>query len=285
MSTPDQVPVPYPPHRHGSQPEPLRPPPSEPPTDSYRHNSVRIQLPGQALDVIPVAAAAESAASSGLPGGGGPIHILSGCSSFGRLVTQEDNAATVAALHDHLNIRGWTWHRAALMPPGREWIETGAAIRGVDLDAVVDLARHHGQEAVLTWDENGLTYTATGIAADLRSGTEPTPVITRPAGPGCPMRFDNRSQACVRAGGPWVSRSREVALVWEQHRHMLVAALGCSVCAGGPVSDQGRPLGLTAIFTPSRRGGWQWGPPLPPERPTINPNPQDQEDEAHESGE
>src|SRR6478609_1126220 len=45
--------------------------------------------------------------------------------------------------------------------------------------------------------------------------------------------------------GPFTGSSMRAALVWEHHRAMLVAALGCSICAGGNVATQGRPYGIT----------------------------------------
>jgi hypothetical protein len=86
-------------------------------------------------------------------------------------------------------------------------------------------------------------------------------VVTAPALLGCPMRF-GADAVCVRQGGPFVSRSIEVATFWERHRALLVSALGCSVCEGGVVDGNGRPIALVSSFVPSRRGGWQAGPPL-----------------------
>jgi hypothetical protein len=75
------------------------------------------------------------------------------------------------------------------------------------------------------------------------------------------MRFGDADEVCVRDGGPFTGSSMRAALVWEHHRAMLVAALGCSICAGGNVATQGRPYGITDMVTPSRRGGWAWGAP------------------------
>lgn len=65
---------------------------------------------------------------------------------------------------------------------------------------------------------------------------------------------------CKRYGGPWTSSSMTAALVWETHRKMLVEALGCTVCHGGPVA-MGSPGGSRDLFVPTREGGWQWGSP------------------------
>lgn len=278
MSTRPQVRVPYPPRRHNSPPEPPRPAPTEPVADSYRHNIIRIHLPGNAIELIPgdVHLVGETGTA---PTDAVPVHVVSGCNAFGDLAGQHDNAATTAALYEDLEQRGWEYHRAAVFPPGRGWVETAAAIHGVDLQPVLDLARHHGQEAVQTWDQDGLRATPTGAGPADVAELGPAPVSARPADLGCPMRLQDRATACVREGGPWVSASMEAALVWEHHRQMLVAALGCAVCAGGDVTTNGRPLGLTGLYTPSRRGGWQWGERLSAPQDPTQPDATDQEDE------
>jgi hypothetical protein len=67
---------------------------------------------------------------------------------------------------------------------------------------------------------------------------------------------------CVRQGGPFGSRAIAAAACWEQHRAMLVFALGCTVFGGGVVDGNGRPIAVVSLFVPSRRGGWQAGSPL-----------------------
>jgi hypothetical protein len=130
----------------------------------------------------------------------------------------------------------------------------------VPLSDVLHLAHDRRQEAVLTWSHGVLVATPTGLGPDL---LDPVTVQAgiRPVTPGCPMRFGGVDGVCVRDGGPFTGSSMRAALVWEHHRSMLVAALGCSTCAGGNVSKQGRPYGSTDMITPSRRGGWAWGPP------------------------
>lgn len=154
----------------------------------------------------------------------------------------------------------WTSHPAVLMAPGREWVETGAVVLGQSRDKIVSKALHFGQEAVLLWDERGISVISTGLSADVVDWP-PVAVAMSRALLGCPMRFGAEA-ICVRQGGPYGSRAIAAASLWEQHRALLVSALGCTVCEGGVVCGNGRPLAGSSSYVPSRRGGWQWGPPL-----------------------
>ena len=261
---PSQVKVPYPPHPSDPGKRRFREEPEVSVQDSYRLNTIRVALPGRApIDVVP-ATAGDQTVSSVDPGtvfgAESPVWIVSGCNAFGRLSTPDDQAATTAGLHEHLEERGWTWHPAVLMAPGREWVETGAVVLGQSRDEIVSTAVYHGQEAVLLWDEYGVRTVATGLAEDLVDGP-PVAVATSAALLGCPMRF-GADAVCVRQGGPFGSRAIVAAATWERHRALLVSALGCLVCEGGVVDGNGRPISLVSWFVASRRGGWQAGPPL-----------------------
>jgi Protein of unknown function (DUF3293) len=261
---PSQVKVPYPPDRYERDEGRLREEPAVSVQESYRRNTIRVALPGAAIiDVVP-ADAGDRAVSSVDPGtvfgAESPVWIVSGCNAFGRLCTLGDQAATTEVLVEQLDSNGWTWHPAVLLDPGRQWVEIGALVLGPSRDEMVSTARYHGQEAVLLWDEHGIRTIATGLADDVVDG-RPVAVGTSPALLGCPMRF-GADAVCVRQGGPYVSRSIEVASFWEKHRALLVSALGCSVCQGGVVDGNGRPIAVVSSFVPSRQGGWQAGPPL-----------------------
>ena len=261
---PSQVKVPYPPDRYERDEGRLRVEPAVPVQESYRRNSIRVALPGAAMiDVVP-ADAGDQVASSVDPamifGAESPVWIVSGCNAFGHLSALFDQAATTEVLVEQFDSKGWTWHPAVLMDPGRQWLETGAVVLGPSRDEMVSTALCHGQEAVLLWDEHGIRTIATGLADDVVDGP-PVAVATSSALLGCPMRF-GADAVCVRQGGPYVSRSIEVATFWEKHRALLVSAIGCSLCRGGVVDANGRPIALVSSFVPSRRGGWQAGPPL-----------------------
>ena len=259
---PSQVRVPYPPHPNDPGERRFREKPAASVQDSYRLNTIRVALPG--LAPIEVIFAPEGQTTSVDPrtvfGAESPVWIMSGCNAFGRLSTSEDQATTTEILHERLDSRGWTWYPAVLMAPGREWVETGAVVLGQSRDEIVSTALYHGQEAVLLWDESGVRTVATGLADDVVDGP-PVSVATSPALLGCPMRFGAEA-VCVRVGGPFGSRAIAAAVSWEAHRSLLVSALGCTVCEGGVVDGNGRPIAVVSLFVPSRRGGWQWGPPL-----------------------
>lgn len=258
-----QVQVPYPPHRNDPGDRRFRREPEVSVQDSYLLNTIRVRvLGGPTIDVIPATEAQACSVDPGTVfGAESPVWIISGCNVFGRLSTPDDQGSTTWVLLQDLELRGWTWHPAALMAPGREWVETGAVVLGPSRDEILNKARRHGQEAVLLWDEYGLSTIATGLTDDVVD-SPPVAVAASPALLGCPMRFD-ADAVCVRHGGPFGSRAIAAAAAWELHRALLVSALGCTVCAGSAVEGHGRPMALVASFVPSRRGGWQWGPPLP----------------------
>ena len=259
---PLQVKVPYPPHRNDPGERRFRNVPEVSVQDSYALNTIRVALPGlPPIDVVPAAGGQTTLADPGeVFGPESPVWIVSGCNAFGRLSTPENQAATTAVLRERLDAKGWTWHPAVIVASGREWVETGAVVLGQSQDEIVSTALYHGQEAVLLWDEHGVRTIATGLVDDVVEGP-PVAVSTSPAQLGCPMRF-GADVVCVRQGGPFGSRAMAAASYWEQHRALLVSALGCTVCEGGVVDGNGRPIALVSSFVPSRRGGWQSGPPL-----------------------
>lgn len=256
-----QVKVPHPPHRNDPGKRRFREEPEVSVQDSYRLNTIRVTLPGRAtVDVIPAPEGQASVDPSTILGAESPVWIVSGCNAYGRLSTLEDQAATTAVLYERLEQRGWAWYPAVLMAPGREWVETGALVMGPSQDEIVAKALYHGQEAVLLWDKYGVSTIPTGLADDVVAGP-PVPVVTSAALLGCPMRF-GADDVCKREGGPFGSRAIAVCASWEKHRALLVSALGCTVCEGGVVDGNGRPISIVSAFVPSRRGGWQSGPPL-----------------------
>jgi hypothetical protein len=265
MSARQQVRVPRPPEGDEG-PRGSRAGATTPVVDSYRHDIVRVATAGGAVDIVPghVAEVLDPARTQSqvAPGvdGGGPLHVIPASHAPGEPTTARQDARATRELHRALDQRGWTWDRAVIFPRGREWVQAAAAVCDVPLDRLLDLARDRGHEAVHTWFDGLLVATPTGLGPDLVA-----PVVVRagirPADAGCPMRFGQADQVCVREGGPFTGSSMRAALVWEHHRALLVAALGCSVCGGRNVATQGRPYGITDMVTPSRRGGWAWAAP------------------------
>lgn len=263
-----QVEVPYPPVLGGgnrprdvaTRRATLRRPPGLGVEESYRRSNVRLWLDTGAVDLVPDPAGTKTTAPDEVLGASRAF-IISGCNVFGRLSTPVENALSTSALIENLDLGGWAWSRATIHGPQRDWVEAGAVMTDADVGTgdAIELAARFGQGALFTWDDRGLTVIPTGVEAHTYP-EEPIPVLAEPARLGCPMRFGDTAAACTRHGGPFGSAAMSTALVWEYHRHLLVDALGCSVCEGGSVSE-GQPLGLREMFAPSREGGWQWGPP------------------------
>ena len=224
-----------------------------------------MQGSSRTVDIIPDDAGAADLPGTSQPqpvdgglGDDGPLHVIAGSHGSNKPSTPRQDLRATRRLFKALGKSGWAWRPAAIFPPGREWVQSAAAVRGVPLDDVLDLARAYGQEAMHSWFEGLLVATPTGLGPDLLAPVA-VRARTRPAEFGCPMRFGDADNVCVREGGFYTASSRTAALVWEHHRAMLVAALGCSICDGGNVASEGRPYGITEMFTPSRRGGWAWG--------------------------
>ena len=136
---PSQVQVPYPPNRYDREKGRIRLEPEVPVQDSYRLNTIRVGLPGPTvIDVIPAPAGQASSVDPGTVfGAESPVWIVSGCNAFGRLSTPDDQVSTSKALVQYLKPMGWTLHPAVLMPPGRQWVETGVVVLGPSRDEIL----------------------------------------------------------------------------------------------------------------------------------------------------
>jgi hypothetical protein len=150
-----------------------------------------------------------------------PAHVLSAWSPAGRLDTVRGNIAAGARLREHLDTMHVEHRPAASYAPDRSWAEGSVVTEGIVDDVAATLGRLWG----------------------------------RP-----PMRRDGEpGQRCRNPGGPWVSRSMEVSLVWEEHRQLLTGLLGCGVCRNGTEPlGVGRAIGLTDLYVANRWGGWQF---------------------------
>ena len=256
----DQIRIPCPPSRfESSTGGVLRRPHGVPVAESYRRNVVRIWLGGadqDVVDLVPDTDTVTTGPASLFGPDCGPVFFLSGTQAFGRLTTRDEDAATLRALRWRLDFDSWDWCPAVATSPDRQWIESGALIRDVDADAAVDRARFHGQSVILCWDDEGLAPLATIPGVNV-GDPSPGPVRLVPAATGCPLR-GGVDGVCKVYGGPWTSSAMAAALVWRHHRAILLDAFGCNVCHG---DGGGGAVGFVDLFTPSRDGGWQWGPP------------------------
>lgn len=231
--------------------------------ESFRRNVVRVWLDIGAVDLVPATAGNASVRPGEVLAEVDTAYVVGGANVFGRLSTLRENVASARSLRSDLDFRGWLWRRATVHDPQRSWVETGVVVADPNLtEEDVDwLAAAFGQGAFLRWDARGLTCVTTGVEGRSHP-REPVPVQAHPGQLGCPMRFGATTGTCTPEGGPFGSATMSAGLVWEHHQAMLVDALGCSVCGGGPVAEGG-PMGLREVFVPTRDGGWQWGPPKP----------------------
>ena len=261
----DQIKIPVPPSRFESaQDGVLRQPPTVPAAQSYQQTIVRIWPHGvtaPAVDLVPTPGAGTHSPADLFGPDQVSVHIVSGVKSFGRLTTREEDAETLLGLRWRLDLEGWDWCPTVATSPERQWVEGGALLRSGTPDQVTFLAQFHGQSVVLRWDDTGMVAVPTIAGVNVGDPT-PVPVRVVPVATGCPLR-GGADGVCKMYGGPWTSSSMSAALVWKHHRAMLLDGFGCEVCHGE--GAQG-PVGAVDLFTPSRDGGWQWGPPRTRER-------------------
>ena len=246
--------VPFPPGRRDRDAGLVRLPPKLPVAQSYLTQCLQVQGGDGAVEVV----AADSRWSRRLPFRL-PAHVLSAWSPSGRLDTARGNLAASARLREYLDTMQVEHRPAASYAPDRSWVEGCVVLEGVVDDIAASLGRLWGQAAVVRFDANGVHVVPTGLV-DLEPVSLPGWVV-RPARETCPMRRDGEpGQRCRNPGGPWVSRSMEVGLVWEEHRQLLSGLLGCGVCRDGaePSLGVGRAIGLSDLYVPNRWGGWQF---------------------------
>lgn len=211
--------------------------------ESYRLGNLRVwSNAGQAVDLLPALTVSEPAEGTHptvpepvevtRPA---PVHLAFPVNSLSPGSDEEMEA--VRWLRTVVENHCVDWARAARWSPSLDWAQPGIAIRGLDEDAMLLLAVELGLDAWLRWDCRGLR---------VRSGDERlawlpnAPVHLREVRPGCPLR-GGVSDFCTPWGGPWTSQSRAAWAMWQQHRRMVVTALGCGVCHGGAVSAAGTP--------------------------------------------
>jgi hypothetical protein len=246
--------VPCPPGRQDRDAGLVRLPQQLPVAQSYLTQCLQVQGSDGAVEVVPVGSRCSGRLPFRLP-----AHVLSAWSTAGRLDTAGGNIAAGARLREHLDTIRVAHHPAASYAPDRSWAEGSVVTEGIVDDMAATLGRLWGQAAVVRFDANGVHVVPTGLV-DFEAVSLPGWVV-RPARETCPMRREGEpGQRCRNPGGPWVSRSMEVSLVWEEHRQLLTGLLGCGVCRNGtePSLGVGRAIGLTDLYVANRWGGWQF---------------------------
>jgi hypothetical protein len=76
-------------------------------------------------------------------------HVLTPCNPGSQPLSDDDNRARVAALHDELVPRGWTLLSALNTDADGRWPEPGFCIFDAPEDLIRSLARDHGQLAIV----------------------------------------------------------------------------------------------------------------------------------------
>lgn len=251
--------VPYPPDRLAREAGRVRLGPTMPLGRSYLSQRVRCEVDGAAVDMAPT-----TTAQHGRTPFAGAVHVLSAWSPAGRLETLARNVAAGQRLREHLRAMDIEHRPAAAYAPDRSWAEGCVVVEGMGDEGAVGLGRLLRQPAVTRFDDAGVHVLPTGLVDLAPAGVAGWAM--QPAKTTCPMRRDGApGERCRNPGGPYVSRSMEVGLIWNLHRELLTGLLGCSVCGDGAGSSLGvgRPVALGEPYVANRYGGWQFADSRP----------------------
>ncbi|MFC7455627.1 hypothetical protein ACFQS2_00340 [Brachybacterium sp. GCM10030267] len=158
-----------------------------------------------------------------------------------------------------LRERGAMAGHGALVGSGREWFEPAVAARedllaahpDQALEVALNVAREHGQAAVIRLGPAGLDVIPTG--ADPRvPHLEAIDVLVTARPPRCPLRGTDDAEPCRPHGGPWIEAAQRAQVSWEARRSQALAVQECGVCFGEalpPEPDQPQ-LPRLALRTP-----------------------------------
>jgi hypothetical protein len=132
-----------------------------------------------------------------------------------------------------------------------QWVEPAVLVRGVSQEHAGEIARELGQKALVE-------ITETRVLASLVDGHLPLggyqwELHLLPEAP-CPLSVGYEViNVPARAGGPWVSRSREVAALWQNHYALTHSLADCAAC--NKVQDakpRGKAIALGGVLPASR---------------------------------
>jgi hypothetical protein len=139
---------------------------------------------------------------------------------------------------------------------GSQWVEPVVFVTGLSRGAAEEIAQELGQRAVVELDRarvHPLILDGTqslGYAWSLHALAGAPCALSL----GCELTFSPK-----RVGGPYVSRSREVASLWSSHRKLTHELLGCDPCQNGAsvatVSGKnipGAPIALSEVLPATR---------------------------------
>lgn len=215
---------------------------------------IRVAVQGQLYDLRRVAAAddvpAEPLASDQ------PVYVVTAWNQGGVAATLTSNQTRQTALESEVRRLGWASCPAGSYDVDFRWAERAIAVSTTDEADVLALARRFEQPAVQRWYDSQLSVLATETGALI--GEPTATVTTRVDRRICPMRAlkgdPQEDEVCRDPGGPWVSASIHESLRWRCQREVLLDALCCDVCRGGPPQGRGRPIAVYPQLVASRYG-------------------------------
>jgi hypothetical protein len=217
---------------------------------TYRKNVLRITDPDDIDDVL-LEVRAGNDGDVAIP----DMHVIPAWNPGGVPTSVGQNVAHREELEcDVLAVAG-LFTVGAAHPPTLAWAEEVLVVRGLTDEVAAQVAATHCQPALWRLGPGRMTVLGVADAAPL---AEVEVSATRLERLGCvmPRSQPEPDEVCVRAGGPWTSRSIHAAAYWTRDRNDLLAVLGCDVCGHGRRTGglAGRPLMLHQWSVASRYG-------------------------------
>lgn len=121
------------------------------PVEAYNDTELVIEWPTSRLVVEP---APYGQTHGAFPHGVSQIHVVTAANPHSQLLPPDENAQRNDALRAQLEAQGYRWYHAigrSRDEPERRWEEPSFAVVDADRDAMVALAREHGQFAIFEW--------------------------------------------------------------------------------------------------------------------------------------
>lgn len=204
--------------------------------------------------------------------------VLSAWNPGGQPTTFADNLAHQDTLGRRVVSLGGVVTPASSHGADLSWAEQSLLVHGLHDPQVAALAAEFQQPAYLRWTAATLEVVTPDGVTRARSGWTSSPVSPKV----CPMLSTPQPDTvCSMHGGPWTTGSRDAGVAWAVHRSLLLATIGCGVCADGSerVDTPGRPILLVELSCASR-----YSPPAVLRRLTDEELDFDDSDDSNEGG-
>jgi len=139
----------------------------------------------------------------------------------------------------------------AILHRESQWVEPAVLVRGVTQDQAREIARTLGQRAFV--EVNTTSTRAMLVDGYFPLGGYEWNLHKLPLAP-CPLSLGYEVNVRPqREGGPWVSRSREIAALWQHHHAFTHAHIACDVCSRpGKTGSKGAAIPLGSVIPASR---------------------------------